>query len=105
LRNADIYRQLYGGRSLPPVQLSGTMPAKAPVKLASYVTTATRPLAVTTAPAPKAKKVLVVARKPVPAAKPGTLTAPPARTEAAKPAARKTVVSRRSSTKKHEPAS
>jgi soluble lytic murein transglycosylase len=106
LRNADIYRQLYAGRSLPEVQLSGTMPAKPPVKLASYVTTATRPLAAT-APAPKAKKVLVAAKRP--AAKPGTLTAPPARTApakvAAKAAPKKTVVSRRTSQKKREPAS
>jgi len=83
LRNADIYRQLYAGRSLPEVQLTGLHPA--PAKMSTVVTAAARSTRSAAQPGPK--KTLSSANRP------------PQKSQAQK----KSVASRRPA-KKHQPA-
>jgi soluble lytic murein transglycosylase len=101
LRNADIYRQLYSGRNLPELQLTGTKP---PVKLASLVTAGARPVPAATPVAEKAavKKILVSTSSTKPVKSTTASAKKPVSSKSAP--AKKAVASRRSPQKKHEPA-
>jgi soluble lytic murein transglycosylase len=98
LRNADIYRELYAGKSLPEVHLTGI--PKPPVKMASLVTAGAGR---TSAPKPSVtKRVLASSRTPAAssAKKPASTSkaAPSKRTAASK------TVAQRSPVKKRDPA-